>query len=123
MALLRSPRRLSAALVLAALLAGACGSGGEGGETVTGGGATTGATRPGPGPDGTDRAVTDVTTGDTAPGGTAVSDLFPGMPPVPDPTNLYSETGPGALSPAVEGHLSRVYVPNEVTGTVTVIDP
>lgn len=47
----------------------------------------------------------------------------PGMPPVPDPTNLYSEIGPNMLLPRVADDLYRVYVPNEVSGTVTVIDP
>jgi YVTN family beta-propeller protein len=48
---------------------------------------------------------------------------IPGMPPVPDPANLYSETGAGRLSPAVAGALPRVYVPNVKANTVTVIDP
>ena len=47
----------------------------------------------------------------------------PGMPAVVDPTNLYSETGAGKLSPAVRGDLERVYVPNLRGGDVTVIDP
>ena len=47
----------------------------------------------------------------------------PGMPPVPDPGNLYSETGAGMLSAAVRGDLERVYVPNLRGGDVTVIDP
>jgi len=37
---------------------------------------------------------------------------LPGMPPVVDPSNLYSETAAGKLSPAVAGDLPRVYVPN-----------
>jgi len=45
------------------------------------------------------------------------------MPSVPDPSNLYSETGAGMLSPAVEGHLPRVYVPARFSGEVWVIDP
>ncbi len=48
---------------------------------------------------------------------------LPGMPAVPDPTNLYSETAAGRLSPAVAGALPRVYVPNVKGNTVTVIDP
>jgi YVTN family beta-propeller protein len=48
--------------------------------------------------------------------------LIPGMPPVPDPKNLYSETGAGRLSPVVATHLPRVYVPNVKANTVTVID-
>jgi YVTN family beta-propeller protein len=47
----------------------------------------------------------------------------PGMPPVPNPANLYSETGAGKLSPAVGDALSRVYVPNRQSNDVYVIDP
>ncbi len=46
-----------------------------------------------------------------------------GMPPVVDPRNLYSETGPANLSPAVRDDLPRVYVPNLRSGDVYVIDP
>ncbi len=45
------------------------------------------------------------------------------IPPVVDPGNLYSETGPGKLSDAVTGHLARVYVPNRISNDVYVIDP
>ena len=48
---------------------------------------------------------------------------LPGMPPVVDPTNVYSETAAGKFSPAVAGHLSRVYVPNRRSDDVYVIDP
>jgi YVTN family beta-propeller protein len=48
---------------------------------------------------------------------------IPGMPPVVDPTNLYSETRPDKLSPVVAKHLSRVYVPNRSSNDVAVIDP
>ncbi|HYY26060.1 MAG TPA: YncE family protein [Candidatus Udaeobacter sp.] len=47
----------------------------------------------------------------------------PGMPPVVDPTNLYSETRPEKLSATVAKHLSRVYVPNRASNDVWVIDP
>jgi YVTN family beta-propeller protein len=47
----------------------------------------------------------------------------PGMAAVPDPNNLYSETGPGHMSSAVAGALERVYVPNHTANTVSVIDP
>jgi YVTN family beta-propeller protein len=47
----------------------------------------------------------------------------PGMPPVIDPTNLYSETRSDNLSPVVANHLSRVYVPNRASNDVWVIDP
>ena len=46
-----------------------------------------------------------------------------GMAPVPDPSNLYSETAAGKMSPAVAGALERVYVPNHTANTVSVIDP
>jgi len=47
----------------------------------------------------------------------------PGMPPVIDPANLYSEAGTNKLSPAVAGALPRVYVPNVRSDDVYVIDP
>ena len=47
----------------------------------------------------------------------------PGMPPVVDPTNLYSETAAGRVSPSVAGDLARVYVPNRRSNDVYVIDP
>jgi YVTN family beta-propeller protein len=47
----------------------------------------------------------------------------PGMAPVPDPANLYSETTSTKLSPAVAGDLSRVYVPHIQSNDVYVIDP
>jgi YVTN family beta-propeller protein len=47
----------------------------------------------------------------------------PGMPPVLDASNVYSEAGPGKFSPATAGALSRVYVPNVKSGDVYVIDP
>jgi YVTN family beta-propeller protein len=50
-------------------------------------------------------------------------ETVPGMPPVPDPSNLYSETRADKLSPAVAGALSRIYVPNRQGNDVTVIDP
>jgi YVTN family beta-propeller protein len=46
-----------------------------------------------------------------------------GMPPVTNPTNLYSAAGAGMLSPAVAGALDRVYVPNLRSDDVYVIDP
>ncbi len=49
---------------------------------------------------------------------------LPGMPPVIDPNNLYSETnGPAHLSPALKDDLVRVYVPNLRGNSVSVIDP
>ncbi len=50
-------------------------------------------------------------------------DTIPGMPGVPDPSNLYSETATGKMSDAVKDALPRVYVPNRASNTVSVIDP
>jgi YVTN family beta-propeller protein len=47
----------------------------------------------------------------------------PGMPPVTDPTNLYSEATAGRFSSVVTGDLVRVYVPNLQSNEVVVIDP
>ena len=46
-----------------------------------------------------------------------------GMPPVPDPTNLYSEIGADKVSPALAGHLELIYVPHVRSNDVYVIDP
>src|SRR5215831_14026671 len=48
---------------------------------------------------------------------------LPGMPPVLDPRNVYSESVTGKMSPATAGALNRVYVPNVKSGDVYVIDP
>ncbi|HLX31068.1 MAG TPA: YncE family protein [Casimicrobiaceae bacterium] len=58
-----------------------------------------------------------------APASSAAIATIPGMPPVVDPTNLYSETSASHLSPAVRNALSRVYVPNVRSDDVYVIDP
>lgn len=50
-------------------------------------------------------------------------DTVPGMPPVSDPRNLYSEIGADKLSPAVANVPARVYVPNVKSHEVHVIDP
>jgi YVTN family beta-propeller protein len=46
----------------------------------------------------------------------------PGMPPVVDPSNLYSEQTAGKVSPAIANDLPRVYVPNVKSNDVYVID-
>jgi YVTN family beta-propeller protein len=56
------------------------------------------------------------------PAGPAIQTV-PGMPPVPDAHNLYSEIGASRISPAVAGDLQRIYVPNLKSGDVYVIDP
>jgi len=56
-------------------------------------------------------------------GSSATVVTVPGMPAVIDPANLYSETAAGRLSPVVEGALERVYVPNRLSNSISVIDP
>ena len=102
-------RRIVVAVTGIALLAVACSGGGGSGQatdtTVPPGGSTT---------------------TPTAPSTTAAPkkiDTIPGMPGVPDPSNLYSETATGKFAKATEGALTRVYVPNRAGNTVSVIDP
>jgi YVTN family beta-propeller protein len=59
----------------------------------------------------------------TAQPGARAIETIPGMLPVVDSRNLYSETQAGKLSPAVAGALPRVYVPNLKSNDVYVIDP
>ncbi len=64
---------------------------------------------------------------DTRPSGTEPhsneSGSLAGMPPVQDPSNVYSADTPGDLSSAVAGDLSLIYVPNSESNTVTEINP
>ncbi|MGF1275218.1 YncE family protein [Acetobacter pasteurianus] len=50
-------------------------------------------------------------------------ETIPGMPPVIDPNNLYSETRAGNIAPEVAQDPARVYVPNLRSNDVSVIDP
>ena len=50
-------------------------------------------------------------------------ETIPGMPAVTDPANLYSETRPDKISPAIANMPQRVYVPNVKSHEVHVIDP
>jgi YVTN family beta-propeller protein len=54
---------------------------------------------------------------------TAQVQTVPGMPPVVDPSNVYSEATAGKLSAAVAGHKELVYVPHVQSNDVYVIDP
>lgn len=47
----------------------------------------------------------------------------PGMPPVVDPHNIFSETASGKIAPAVAKDPPRVYVPDLRSDDVYVIDP
>ncbi len=55
--------------------------------------------------------------------GAEIVHTVPGMPPVVNPDNLYSEAGSNMFSPAVAGALARVYVPDVSANDVYVIDP
>lgn len=55
--------------------------------------------------------------------GARAVETIPGMPPVGDPANLYSETRSDKVGPAVARALSRIYVPNLKSNDVYVIDP
>jgi YVTN family beta-propeller protein len=56
----------------------------------------------------------------TIPTGTV---LAPDAPAPRLDVNVYDHIGPADMNPATAGALSRVYVPHEVSGTTTVIDP
>jgi DNA-binding beta-propeller fold protein YncE len=47
----------------------------------------------------------------------------PGMPPVIDARNVYSETATGKMNAALAGDLERIYVPNLRGNDVWVVDP
>ena len=50
------------------------------------------------------------------------ADSLPGMPPVINPENIYSEDAAGLLSPTVASYPSYIYVPNTLSNSVSVID-
>ena len=87
----------------------------ESGSTLTGSAAAAPNAAPGAAPNATPDAAANVSP--------AAIVTVPGMPPVVDPHNLYSETGVGHLSAAVRDDLPRVYVPNVRSNDVYVIDP
>jgi YVTN family beta-propeller protein len=58
-----------------------------------------------------------------ATGALAQVETVPGMPPVVDPKNLYSETTADKVSPALADHRELVYVPHVQSNDVYVIDP
>ena len=57
------------------------------------------------------------------PASPAAESLLAGMPAPLDAKDVYAGTGPGNLSPAVLHALPRVYVPNSVSASVSIIDP
>ncbi len=52
----------------------------------------------------------------------AAANPLPGMPPVLDPNDIYSADRPNALADVVKDFPARVYVPNTISNSVTVID-
>lgn len=53
----------------------------------------------------------------------AAVQTIPGMPPVIDASNIYSEARPGNVNPEVAKDPARIYVPNLRSNDVYVIDP
>ncbi|HWH84988.1 MAG TPA: YncE family protein [Burkholderiaceae bacterium] len=60
---------------------------------------------------------------EAAPAAPAAIVTVPGMPPVPNPRNLYSEVAAGKISAVLQGDLERIYVPNLRSNDVYVVDP
>lgn len=67
-------------------------------------------------------STTRVSAGSVASAATVLHPV-PGMPPILNAHNLYSQAGANMFSPATTGALERVYVPNLKNNTVSVIDP
>jgi DNA-binding beta-propeller fold protein YncE len=72
--------------------------------------------------DGATAGATDGAAGGTASPTPAMQGLA-GMPPVLDPHNVYSQAGANMLLSEVRADKQLVYVPHNVTGDVSVIDP
>jgi len=108
----RSLRSLLLACTVALALTAAACSGGGGVSQPPDGSATT--------------TATGSTKPSTTPASTATASKFKtiaGMPPVIDDNNIYSEQAAGKMSPAVKNAKPLVYVPNNRSASVTVIDP
>jgi YVTN family beta-propeller protein len=69
--------------------------------------------------------VASTTLGTVSPATTTLPaiDVLPGMPPVVDRNNLYSETTSDKMLAYVKDDLPRVYVPNRAANEIAVIDP
>ena len=102
-------RTTAVATALSALLLAGCGGGG-------GDSADPASTNPLDGP---------TTTQVTAPPTTTIPplDVLPGMPPVVNRNNLYSETASDKIAAVAKDDPPRVYVPNHAANEVAVIDP
>ncbi len=100
----RAPRPLAAGAALVLLLVlGACSSGGSSGSSGSKGSTASGSA--------------DTTSSATAGSGPG----YPGMPPVLDAANIYSAIN--QVRPDVASDPARVYVPNGLSNTLSVIDP
>ncbi|MEQ8717754.1 MAG: YncE family protein [Acidimicrobiales bacterium] len=119
-------RTVLALALVAGLVAAACSNSGSPTLTPVDDGATGQST---PTPEQTDTptpepTVEPTTAPTTAPPTTPTTLIpqIPGMPPVADLANIYSETAAGMISTAIADVPAYVYVPTNVAGTVTVID-
>jgi YVTN family beta-propeller protein len=105
-----------AVVVALAVLAAGC---------ADGGGRATGSARPavvGSSPSGSPRPAV-AGSSPSAPPGLPWTRLLAGMPPPLSATNIYSATAPGRFSRAVAGARTLVYVPENRSNQVEVIDP
>jgi YVTN family beta-propeller protein len=102
----RQTRVLASTLVLALLGLGAC---------TTRGSATPSASQTHSAP-GTNPSS-------SSPSPSSTANLLLGMPAPLDPNDLYAADRPNALSDVVKADIRRVYVPNNLGATVSVIDP
>ena len=100
-------RRLTVTLTILGLVA-ACSGGGDGAKTAS---------------TSTTAAGTSTTGGTTTTAPPKKIDTIPGMPPVTDPSNLYSDIASDKVSEIAKGALNRIYVPNRGSNNVSVIDP
>ncbi len=114
----RSANALFAAVIL--LLAGSCGPAAQHPATSGRQSAVTSPAASGP-PRASSPAPAGPGRGGSGPVGSGGA--LPGMPPPPDPHDLYAADRPNRLSPAVRGIPSRIWVPNSGSDTVSVIDP
>ncbi len=70
------------------------------------------------------KAAAPSTTGEAVKPVASAVETIPGMPPVPDAHNIYSEaSGPDKISSAIAQDPERIYVPNLRGNSVSVIDP
>ena len=108
-------RNLGAAAIGALLLVSGCSSADAGDSAATSSSASSSAASSGS----ASASAAPPTTAEPTP---VVPDQLPGMPPVVDAANVYSEAAAGMLSPAAQAARPMVYVPHN-SGEVWEIDP